>query len=54
MVALRLISREEDLLTLLSSFSAGEVMSVLLQCLLTLYALPISLDIALPSPPMVF
>ena len=55
-VALRsssvLILREGDLLTLLSSFSAGEVVSILLQCL-PISALPTSLDIALLSSPMV-
>ena len=58
MVVLRssspLISREEDLLTLLSSFSAGVVVvSMLLQYLLTLSALPTSLDHAFLSFPMV-
>ena len=56
MLALRsspaLISREGDLLTLLSSFSAGGIVSILLQCLLTLSALPISLDNSLLSSPM--
>ena len=55
-VALRpssvLILREGDLLTLLSSFLAGEVASILLQCL-PISTLPTSLDIALLSSPMV-
>ena len=44
--------REGDLLALLSSFTAWAV-SVLLQCLLTLYGLPTSLDNPLLSCPMV-
>ena len=57
MVVLRsfsaLISQQGDLLTFLSSFSAGEVVSILLQHLLNLSALPTSLDNALLSSPMV-
>ena len=57
MVVLRspsaLISREGDLLTLLSSFSALEVVSILLQYLLTLSVLPTSLDNALLSSPII-
>ena len=56
MLALRsspaLISREGDLLTLLSSFSAGGIVSILQQCLLTLSAIPTSLDNSLLSSPM--
>ena len=48
-----LISREGYLLTLLSSFSAGEIVSMLLKCLLTLSALLTSLDNTLLSSPMV-
>ena len=55
MVALRLspalISRER-FVDILSSFSAGGIVSILLQCLLTLSALPISLDNSLLSSPM--
>ena len=48
-----LILREGDLLTLLSSFSAGKVVSILLQCLLILSSLPTLLDYALLSYPIV-
>ena len=44
-----LISREGDLFTLFSSFSAGEVVSILLQCLKTLSVLPTSRGNALLS-----
>ena len=57
MVVLRsssaLISREGDLLTLVSSFSAGEVVSILLQYLLAISVLPTSLDNTLLSSPII-
>ena len=57
MVVLRsfsaLISQEGDLLTFFSSFSAEEIVSILLQHLLNLSALPTSLGNPLLSSPMV-
>ena len=47
-----LILREGDLLTPLSSFSAVEVVPILLQCLLTLSVLPTTLDNASVSSPI--